>query len=182
MRKFIFAFLFSLVSLPALANQPPIFLDFVKDGDGGVKYMSQEDAVRYCAGQGNHLPTPRELAQLAISMGAKGIVEVCDHDIFHSDEFINWDQCTGIEVWNADGSRGDSFLYSWKGMRFDNNSSPRLLWSSSIEFDKEHFVPDPYRPYYFYALDTSAGNFSAVVPTKAAAVNYGIGVRCVLGR
>lgn len=53
----------------------PMFLDIAKNADGSVKRMKQSEAFKYCANQGAHLPTARELAQLSISLGARGIVE-----------------------------------------------------------------------------------------------------------
>lgn len=51
------------------------FIDFARQANGELKYMTQDEAYRYCAEQGAHLPSARELAKLAMNHGAKGIVD-----------------------------------------------------------------------------------------------------------
>ena len=50
-------------------------------GNTGICYMTQQKAIDYCAAQQKHLPSARELAQLASSpeFGAKGILEEKDY-------------------------------------------------------------------------------------------------------
>jgi hypothetical protein len=61
--------------------QTPSFLDIARNGDGSVKLMSQKEAFDYCANRGAHLPSARELAQLSMSFGARGILPSCDSDL-----------------------------------------------------------------------------------------------------
>src|SRR4051794_10978038 len=49
--------------------------DFVRDANGGIRSMTQTEAVSYCKSQGQRLPTVRELALYAQSLGAQGISE-----------------------------------------------------------------------------------------------------------
>ena len=107
-----------------LAGQAPTFLDIVKDADGSVKYMNQYDAVQYCAAQGAHLPSARELARLSMSLGAKGISEVTapKPDISYYK----------ISAKNADGSL-DEFYFSYVGyQRPTSELGNNWFWSSSV--------------------------------------------------
>ncbi len=45
--------------------QSPQIGDIARDTDGKIRYMNRADAISYCSNQGQHLPSARELAQLA---------------------------------------------------------------------------------------------------------------------
>jgi len=76
-------------SQEAKLDSLPKFSDIVRNADGSIRLMAQSSeymksinqplptgelgALEYCASQGMHLPSARELAQLSQSMGAKGI-------------------------------------------------------------------------------------------------------------
>ena len=135
----------------------PAFLDIVKNADGRVKTMNQAYAMQYCASQGAHLPSARELAQLSMSLGAKGIVDSCDS----SDN-----KCYPIKAINADG-RADSFNFSCAGyQRPEGELGNNWFWSSSVNSN--------FSDYAFYL----SGDNGYVVYVR----NDIVAVRCVSGR
>ena len=58
-----------------LNNTAPSLSDIARNADGSVRRMTQYDAENYCRNQGERLPTVRELALYAQSLGAQGISE-----------------------------------------------------------------------------------------------------------
>ncbi len=61
-----------------VGNKPavtPVFSEIAKDKNGNVLLMDMIDAARYCKELGMRLPTVRELALYAQSLGAAGISE-----------------------------------------------------------------------------------------------------------
>lgn len=137
----------------------PAFLDIARNADGSVKsIMDQADAIHYCANQGAHLPSARELAQLSMSLGAKGIVDACDR----SDK-----KCYSVKATNADGS-SDNFNFSYAGyQRPAGELGNNWFWSSSVfsNFSGFAFVLNGY--YGDVVYDVRYVNFA---------------VRCVSGR
>ncbi len=104
------------------ANQTPSFLDFRRKSDGSPMTMDQRRAVQYCAINGAHLPTARELALLAMSFGARGIVDSCGSD----------KECSQERAKNADGTV-DTFYFSSAGyQRPAGDLGDYSIWSSSI--------------------------------------------------
>ena len=104
------------------AGQAPSFLDIARNGDGSVKRMTQPEAIEYCANQGAHLPSARELVQLSMSFGARGIVDSCSQD----------NQCYRILATNAEGSQ-DEFYFSYAGyQRPVGDLGNNWFWSSSV--------------------------------------------------
>lgn len=105
------------------APQMPTFFEIARNRDGSVKYMKQARAIQYCSSQGAHLPSARELVQLATSLGARGIVASCGSDNF----------CYDVNVTNADGSY-DSFKFSYAGYQRPsaNDVISVGFWSSSV--------------------------------------------------
>ena len=83
--------------------------------------MTQAAAIRYCANQGARLPSIRELAQLAMSHGAKGIVDTC---------YGSGHRCYSVNATNADGS-SDKFKFIYAGYRRPEGED-KWFWSSSI--------------------------------------------------
>jgi hypothetical protein len=83
--------------------------------------MKIAEAVQYCENQGTHLPSARELAQFAVKLGAKGIVEACDSD----DDF-----CQKVEAKNIDG-KNDTFYFSAAGYRRPEGDLGKVWFSSS---------------------------------------------------
>jgi hypothetical protein len=111
-----------LISMNVMAAQMPVFLDIARDTNGRLKYMDHSDATRYCANRGARLPSIRELAQLSMSLGAKGIGESCGTDK-SCYKFSN--------IQNADGSK-DEFYYSFSGyQRPAGDLGNNGFWSSS---------------------------------------------------
>jgi hypothetical protein len=54
-------------------QQAPQFTPTVRDAQGFDIHMTRDQAIKYCKSQGHHLPSARELALLATSLGAAGI-------------------------------------------------------------------------------------------------------------
>jgi uncharacterized protein (TIGR02145 family) len=138
-----------------LADPPPQFGDIARNADGSVRYMNQFDAVSYCASQGMHLPRIRELAQLAVSLGAAGISETPK------------DGYNLMTAKNADG-KVDNFYFNYAGYkRPQGDLGNNWFWSSSDYSDD---------PYFSYVFDGSNG---------VVYVDYGVtsyhAVRCVTG-
>ena len=97
----------------------------------GYCFMTQADAVRYCASQKKHLPSIRELAELAARMGAKGIVKDATFP-------------SQISAINLDGTFEEFKFLSdgYKAPDDDLLASRELgegigLWSSSTDIDYE---------------------------------------------
>ena len=124
-------------------------LDFAKDSNGERLLMDQKDAIEYCAGQGNHLPSARELAEFANQGGAVGIVDSCQAK-------------TKCYTWVAENSDGniETFRYQPEGYKEEpwdmkrSENGDFFLWSSS-NLTKEG--NENYRDKMAYYFDTSAG-------------------------
>ena len=81
--------------------------------------MNQYDAVSYCANQGMHLPSARELAQLSASLGAAGISETPKGYYL-------------VSAKNADG-KVDNFYFNYSGYkRPQGDLGNNWFWSSSV--------------------------------------------------
>lgn len=146
-----------IVSVTARAEQLT-FLDIARDASGEVMYMKRSDAVQYCANLEAHLPSARELAQLSMSLGAKGIVDTC-----HSVQ-----DCYEIgSIQNTDGSE-DKFYFSFSGyQRPAGELGNNWFWSSSVT---------RFNPYIAFVLDGRPGYIET-----ADGINYRLAVRCVVG-
>ena len=96
----------------------PKFSDIVRTADGSIHYMNQDSAIQYCANQGMHLPSARELAQLSASMGAAGISET------PKDGYL-------VSAKNADG-KVDNFYFSYVGYKRPTGDLNIWFWSSSV--------------------------------------------------
>ncbi len=131
----------SLVAVEARiqALQPsPQVGDIARDTYGRIRLMNQVEAFNYCARQGQHLPSVRELAQLATSMGAAGISETAK-DGYHQ-----------VSAKNAD-EKTDSFYFSYAGYkRPAGDLGKTFFWSSSVNLN----YPD-----YGFVLYGDSGRF-----------------------
>lgn len=117
--------------------------------------MNQADAMSYCANQGMHLPSARELAQLSASMGAAGISETAKDGFYQ------------VSVKNADG-KADSFYFSYAGYkRPAGDLGSNWFWSSSVGSGSSDVAYDLH------------GGYGALVYDLR---NYEGAVRCVVGR
>lgn len=103
--------------------------DIARQPDGRARFMTQYQATEYCASQGQRLPSIRELAQLAQSLGNAGISET------PSDGYYQ------VNARNSDG-KTDSFYYSNAGYLRPTGEWHRGFWSSSVD-------PDNYRWAFF---------------------------------
>ena len=109
-----------LVTQFAYADSCPRFDDIAKNADARVQFMNHQKAIQYCASQGKRLPSIRELAQLASSMGAAGISETAKEGYFP------------INAINADG-KVDNFYFSYSGYNSPaNDLGKHWFWSSSF--------------------------------------------------
>jgi uncharacterized protein (TIGR02145 family) len=143
-----------------LAAEMPTFLDIAKNADGKPKYMNQAEAIYYCLNQGAHLPSARELALLAMSLGARGIVDSCGSDNR---------RCFSYKAENADGSY-DSFKFSYEGyQRPAGDLGDNWFWSSSVHKSMS---------YYSYILRGQSGHVGIDSRTRTR----NVAVRCVSGR
>lgn len=107
----------------AESSQTPSFLDIARNGDGSVKLMSQNEAFEYCAKQGTHLPSARELAQLSMSFGARGIVSSCGSDV----------RCGRVRTEHSRYSP-ENFFFSDAGyQRPAGDLGNYWFWSSSVD-------------------------------------------------
>lgn len=105
------------------------FSDIARKADGTIRYMNQGDAINYCANQGQHLPSARELAQLATSMGAAGILETS----------VGPGYTHLVRARNADG-KVDVFYYSYAGYKPPvGDLGNQWFWSSSREYNDYGF-------------------------------------------
>lgn len=141
-------------------QKAPFFLDVARGEDGKILFMNQYHALQYCEKQGAHLPSARELAQLSMSLGAKGIVDSCGTD----------QRCYGVMGRNADGGI-DEFNYSSTGYQrpaFEDTWLWLWFWSSSI---------DPVYTDYALVLKNDYGDIHSLISR-----NDYYAVRCVVGR
>jgi hypothetical protein len=115
----------------SVAVQNSVSDGIVKDASGKANYMTRVEAVQYCERQGKHLPSARELAQLAMSMGAKGFVDYCSS----ADP-----KCSEIHAINADGHH-DSFRFDWVGYKSPKGDlGDKVFWSSSVQSTALNFA------------------------------------------
>lgn len=132
--------------------------------------VSQYKALQVCNKLEAHLPSARELAQFAMSLGAKGVVEQCGSD----------SQCHLILATNADGT-ADRFYYSESGYHRPHNDLGYWLWSSSLYSngsDSAIFLaPDGHIGAYaryredIFAARCATGRFQAVLTPVPAHSN-----------
>ncbi len=140
-----FHLIFTSVLLAGLsAAADPQFGDIVRNTDGSIRYMNQSDAINYCTSQGQHLPSAREFAQLAQSLGAAGISETAK-DGYYQD----------VSAKNADG-KADSFYFSNAGYkRPAEDSGDNGFWSSSVS---SHIYSD--YAYVFWSYSAYIGDWN----------------------
>jgi len=163
------------------AGLTPQFGDIARHADGSVNYMNQEDAVKYCSeikGEGAHLPSIRELAQLASQVctpetlgvepcGAAGIKEINQYPRESATYKDGYYVVTPLNE--------KSFYFSDAGYkRPSGDLGDNKFWSSTVFPD--HYFPD--HPDLGYVLSGVYGG-----------VYYGnyryyddYAVRCVAGR
>jgi hypothetical protein len=125
----------SLISMHAFGGSTPTFDTIVKKDSTSAKYcafvtesgvclMYQQEAVSYCKSQGAHLPSTREFALLATSLGAKGIWETSGNPPSGYDL---------VQALNVDGTR-DNFYFNFDG--YDAPAGDEGIndfWSSSTD-------------------------------------------------
>ncbi len=114
-------------SASAQTGEAPHLLDFLRSPrDFSVRHLYHDEAIYYCNKQGNHLPTARELAQYAMSLGAKGIAEFADGK--PDDSYYRVDA-------TQDGFNGiyfDRFYFSAEGYQHpEGEFGENEIWSAS---------------------------------------------------
>lgn len=136
--------------------------DVARESNGEAKNMNQMEAAKFCAGKRGRLPTVRELVPVAMSHGAKGIVDSCGSD----------PKCYLIQATNSDGS-SDNFYYSYSGFRLHSGEqSDDQLWSSSAD------LKDINHAGWVFALNGSFGYFD-----EHSTFEFPFGtVRCIVER
>ena len=159
------------------AGLTPQFGDIARHADGSVHYMKQYAAVKYCSeikGEGAHLPSIRELAQLASQVctpqtlgdqpcGAAGIKEI---NQYPSESAANKDGYYVVTPLNE-----KSFYFSNAGYKRpsgDLGNNGTWFWSSSA---------NPNSSGYAYVLN---GYYGSVYDDVYRSLN--LAVRCVVGR
>ena len=106
--------------------------------------------------KGSHLITVRELAEIAQTRGAAGIVEVEDYD----------PKMKNFKMISATTSSGDRevFYYGYAGYQRPSGDLGLMFWSSSLDWDNKKKV---------YSIDNDGFIYNGILPT-----NY-LGVMCV---
>jgi hypothetical protein len=121
-----------------IKNSAPNLTDIAKNADGSVRHMTQYDADNYCRSQGQRLPTARELALYAQSLGAQGISETAKD---------------GYDLVKGSDSAGhpDNFYFSNQGYQPPaGDLGKSWFWSSSLHPDHSDWP---------YSLKASEGKF-----------------------
>ncbi|PIT99565.1 MAG: hypothetical protein COT74_11240 [Bdellovibrionales bacterium CG10_big_fil_rev_8_21_14_0_10_45_34] len=108
-----------------MAGQVAKFGTIVKIESDNALYVRQTEAIKYCKENAMSLPTARELARLATSLGAAGISET-PREGYHLISAKNTDGVIDIFYFNPTGYSNPSETESF-------------LWSSSIRSDNSRF-------------------------------------------
>lgn len=145
----------------------PVFLDVPVYSGGQPIDMTQYFAFTYCAQRGAHIPTVRELAEFAVSMGAKGIQGdgTCPDSRFNkcrnviATRYKHGKETQGVE---------DRFDFSWDGYQAPEGPAgqDQWFWTSSV---------DGHDTGYAYIFHGRSGAIGEVVRTQQRAT-----VRCVV--
>lgn len=134
MKKYLFVLMGLFLSLgsqayegpiiPEIPDRPmPLILDVERYRNGKPIIMNQVEAIRYCAGKGARLPSARELARFAHSLGSVGIVTECG----------TYPKCRKlINIRNLDGSVEEFYFIASGFPLRPGNLSPMWTWSSSM--------------------------------------------------
>lgn len=132
--------LLCLFSNLAVASQPiPRFSDIARNADGSIRQMNQDEAISYCAKRWQRLPSIREFAELATSMGATGISETAKSGFYE------------VNGRNADG-KVDRFYFSNSGYnRPPGDLGTNWFWSSSV------YLSFPYGAFNLYGSNGAVG-------------------------
>jgi hypothetical protein len=126
-----------------------------------------------CAAFGGRLPTIRELAQMARSSGAKGIVKECTTDDRHCYE--------NIDITNPD-YKEDHFFYSATGYKRPSDDRGRdWFWSSSV-YTFGHNYESSFYAYYFQNVTGYIGLRDRDYLPDNPDQQFGAGVRCKVPR
>jgi hypothetical protein len=130
---------FLMTSLVFAAGAPRLG-DIPRDPDGSVSFMSEPDADQYCRSQGTRLPTIRELALYAQSLGALGIRETTHIGEVETDSAVQTeiaqmkgDGYEAIFTLNSAGQPTVDFYFSHSGYRAPPGDLGAFwLYSSSV--------------------------------------------------
>jgi len=156
--KRIVTFFVLMASLAANADAPPQLGPLPRDPDGKVSYLNEVDAVQYCSDLGTRLPTIRELALYAQSLGAKGIRETAHVGVASTDSAVQaeiaqmkGDHYEAIYTLNSSKEMTVDFYYSYAGFKVPTGDLGYFwLYSSSV------YVINPKMN---YTLSTFQGDF-----------------------
>jgi hypothetical protein len=100
----------------------PSLLPPPTDGDGMIIWKNNSDAAAYCSKQKAQVPTARELAEIAIKHGAKGIAEIKSGKPDASYQLV----CGQ----NVNDGTVDQFYYSSNGFH-DDEMAYEVLWTQT---------------------------------------------------
>jgi len=125
-----------------LKNVTPELTGILKKG------VTQYEAESVCRDKGMHLPTARELALVAQSMGAKGIRETSHPDKSTADPVVKAEISEMHEAdyhvvykWNDDNKEVVYFYFNQQGYNPPDDLKNYLFWSSSV---RSNFLDDAY--------------------------------------
>jgi hypothetical protein len=105
---------------------PSAYSDFTKPPNkniGDVCYMRLDDAEAYCQAHDERLPTARELAHLAVTLGAKGIKEISAFANIEAASKAGYQLVVAKDI----SGKADQFYYNNSGSTYQGPG----LWSSS---------------------------------------------------
>ena len=134
--------------------------------------MGYDAAIEYCKDPKNvkqpaHLPSARELTQLATKHGAKGIVKTCKPEL----------DCENFNLLNADNTE-DVFKYVTNGYKQPAKELGAWLWSGSRQRSTSHWYLGENDSKLAVVGGGATGRLGYVDIERA----FGGAVRCVLGR
>jgi hypothetical protein len=146
------------------------FGEILKTSNGDIDHMTYEQAMKACP-IGSHLPTAREITQLAVNEGAEGILTQAQVDRERALGVPFGDLAQGVSqivALNPGQFEPDRFWFRFAGYKVPTGDLVyEWFWSSSLD-------PRGYGwPFYFQ-------NHSGVI--AVAFPNYKMAVRCISDR
>ncbi len=178
----------SLMATSASAQTPPRGLgDIVKHANGRVHFMTQHEASEYCSDHDSRLPTVRELALYATSLGAVGIEDTVYSGVADSDPRVQAEinrmralHYTEILTLNDAGESSVDFYYNSEGYpRTSRAARPLYIWSSSSHPDQ---VRNPGIEFTYYLVTRAAPGWpraGGIYFFDSSSIDHHYAVRCV---
>lgn len=128
MKSLVILLAIHFASSVGIASDAPKFGPILKHPNGNIRTMNFTEAYVYCKSQGMFLPSMREFAILAESLGAKGIKDI--HEFPNENEAKKkfYEPVTAI---SSKDLKKDSFYYSRIGYKPPNDVTHMSFWTSS---------------------------------------------------